>query len=161
MDLRRLLQVRAEQIAAVAEGDLQEGGPAAAGILAAADGVRAWSCGRGGAFFAPGGCCKPPCLAAPLILGFRVQGFSYPRCARLELRLQGALSSCHPGNPASARLCAGVSLVAWVHLHGLLPHSSWPSVQTLVNTRAAARSALLRGGSISGGAVARAMPLKP
>ena len=47
--------MRAEQIAAVAEGDLQEGGPAAAGVLAAADGARGWSCGRGGAYFAPGG----------------------------------------------------------------------------------------------------------
>lgn len=53
--LRRLVQVRAHQIAAVMEGDLAgEGGSAAAAIVGAADSVRAWTAGKGGAFYAQG-----------------------------------------------------------------------------------------------------------
>jgi hypothetical protein len=59
MHAGRLLQVRREQVAAVAEGELQEGGRAAAAVMAAADGARAWSSGKGGAFFAPGASAQP------------------------------------------------------------------------------------------------------
>lgn len=48
------MQVRVQQIAAVMEGDLQEGGRTAAAIVAAADAVRTWAVGKGGAFFAAG-----------------------------------------------------------------------------------------------------------
>ncbi len=51
----RLVQVRAEQIAAVMEGDLAgEGGRAAAAVVEAADAARSWSAGKGGAFYAQG-----------------------------------------------------------------------------------------------------------
>ena len=52
---RRLVQVRAAQIAAVMEGDLAgEAGRAAAAVVEAADAARAWSAGKGGAFYAQG-----------------------------------------------------------------------------------------------------------
>lgn len=47
--------MRAEQIAAVMEGDLAgEGGPAASAITAAADSARMWNASKGGAYYAPG-----------------------------------------------------------------------------------------------------------
>ena len=53
--------MRAQQIAAVMEGDLAgEGGRAAAAITGAADAVRAWTAGKGGAFYAQGEAC--PCV---------------------------------------------------------------------------------------------------
>lgn len=49
------MQVRAAQIAAVMEGDLAgEAGRAAAAVVEAADAARAWSAGKGGAFYAQG-----------------------------------------------------------------------------------------------------------
>ncbi len=52
---RRLLQVKAEQIAGIMEGELAgEGGPAASTITAAADSARMWNAGKGGAYWAPG-----------------------------------------------------------------------------------------------------------
>lgn len=51
----RLMQVRPEQLAGVMEGDLAgEGGQAASTIMAAADSVRMWHPGKGGAYYAPG-----------------------------------------------------------------------------------------------------------
>jgi len=53
--MRRLLQVKAEQIAGIMEGDLAgEGGTAASTIMAAADSARMWNAGKGGAYYAPG-----------------------------------------------------------------------------------------------------------
>lgn len=49
------MQIRAEQVAGIMEGDLGgEGGPAASTIMAAADSARMWNAGKGGAYWAPG-----------------------------------------------------------------------------------------------------------
>lgn len=59
----RLLQVRADQISAIMEGDLAgDSGKAAASVVSAADAVRAWTAGKGGAYIAPGNPHFLPCL---------------------------------------------------------------------------------------------------
>ncbi|BDA41503.1 probable helicase HelY [Coccomyxa sp. Obi] len=84
----RLVQVRAHQIAAVMEGDLAgEGGRAAAAIVGAADSVRAWTAGKGGAFYAQG-------TGATAVLAARIPQAQYIAPLELEPEVEDGVGMC-------------------------------------------------------------------
>ncbi|KAK9908752.1 hypothetical protein WJX75_002337 [Coccomyxa subellipsoidea] len=84
----RLVQVRAAQIAAVMEGDLAgEAGRAAAAVVEAADAARAWSAGKGGAFYAQG-------TGATAVLATRIPQAQYIAPLELEPEVEDGVGLC-------------------------------------------------------------------